>query len=255
MFSTVYESVDVDEKPQTTNNNANEQHPCLRVNATAPNVYDKILLYEFNAVPLTSENESQWYGPWSSLLHRLFPPEQGFQFSLQCDHAKLTGEPGSYFIVKYYGCVTACIQVKPFSHYNHPEKRLAAYTQLHDRLEKFIQNPSSNNANASAIFGLSCSGPQYMIMKANTITGQIHPTLHIIPEELNATTSMIKTAPQKWWNNHILKKEGALNIHRFGEEVRKTLNSPPMPNHPIPIESLPEDYTDLKFSFNENMEG
>ena len=90
------------------------------VRATLP--WDVELQSEFEDVSKNATNESLWYGPWDTVLHRLFRDNEGFQIALQ--HLKMghRGEPEwSVFYLVKAGSIPICvIEVKPLWHLKQP---------------------------------------------------------------------------------------------------------------------------------------
>lgn len=212
-------------------------------------VYDAALVHEFQMVPVTTQDESEWYGPWDSLLHRLFSPRDGFQIAPQHQISNLRGGPEwtVFFLIKHHLHVIACIvEIKPYYHYKSHKLRINAYEQLKDRLEICLEDQIAEHT--SAIYGLSCIGPRFMVMKLNTRTERLQPRL----SEETTAKGIAKVAPKHWWSHQVLKKKGCMHLHRLVEEVKKSLNRnlELVTNEPISFNSLPDDDSDTEISWD-----
>ena len=101
------------------------------VRATLP--WDAKLWSEFEDVPKNATDESLWYGPWDTVLHRLFRDNEGFQIALQ--HLKMgnRGEPewSVFYLVKAGSFPMCIIKVKPLWHLKWPQRCMSGDTPSH----------------------------------------------------------------------------------------------------------------------------
>ena len=108
--------------------------------ATLP--WDAKLWSKFEDVPKNDTDENSWYGPWDTILHRLFRDNEGFQIVLQ--HLKMgcRGEPkwSVFYLVKAWSILMCVIEVKLLWHLKCPQRCIDAYNQVLDCLKEFILN-------------------------------------------------------------------------------------------------------------------
>ena len=143
--------------PPCTDHNPNSQSSTTsRSPPKYPRPWNKKLRSEFDDVPSNATDESLWYGPWDTALHRLFKDHDGFQIAPQHLKSGHCGEPewSVWYLIKS-GAIPVCIvEVKPYFHLKRPKKRIDAYTQVADRLQELITDDPA----ITKLYGVSVIG-------------------------------------------------------------------------------------------------
>ncbi|KAF8577503.1 hypothetical protein K439DRAFT_1622051 [Ramaria rubella] len=104
--------------------------------------WDKKLRIEFEEVPVNAMDESLWYGPWDTAIHRLFKDGEGFQIALQHLRAGHHGEPKwTVFYFIRAGTIPVCvIEIKPYCDLRRPQAHVSAYRQVEECLKVLVIN-------------------------------------------------------------------------------------------------------------------
>jgi hypothetical protein len=88
--------------------------------------WDELTMDSFEAVPLNTSNESEWYGPWNTILGLLFPHHKHFEISAQHLAAGRLAATDyiTFYIVKFTNSRLSVktpvffVEVKPFPNLN-----------------------------------------------------------------------------------------------------------------------------------------
>ena len=206
--------------PPCTDHNPNSQSSTTsRSPPKYPRPWDKKLRSEFDDVPSNATDESLWYGPWDTALHRLFKDHDGFQIAPQHLKSGHRGEPewSVWYLIKS-GVIPVCIvEVKPYFHLKRPKKHIDAYTQVANRLQELITDDPA----ITKLYGISVIGERFLIMTMDTRTASI--TLGLQP--LGPQNDYAEVAPTILWRNQVLKRAGFRRLTEMVENI-KLLCSP-----------------------------
>ena len=196
------------------------------VRATLP--WDAKLQSKFEDVPKNATDESLWYGPWDTILHRLFRDNEGFQIVLQ--HLKMghRGEPEwSVFYLVKAGSIPVCvIKVKPLWHLKRPQRCIDVYNQVLDCLKEFVLDCPP----IPTLYRLSMVGDRFLIMTMLNLTGICSPALKDGPG-----VPLPEVAPGPWWCNQAMKRSGYRRLVRMVTKIKELVcNFPVRPADELP---------------------
>ncbi|KAF8579668.1 hypothetical protein K439DRAFT_1620376 [Ramaria rubella] len=212
-----------------------------------PKPWDKKLRIEFEGVPANATDESLWYGPWDTAIHRLFKDGEGFQIAPQHLRADHRGEPEwtIFYLIKA-GTIPVCVvEIKPYRDLKRPQARVRAYAQVKERLKVLVidDNP------IPTMYGISVIGERFLIMTMMTHTGMITPAINTHP---TADTAMTEIAPAALWRNQVLKNSGYRRLMAMVRNIKEMCKPfPPAVTPEIALISEEEDSDTSSLSFEE----
>ena len=200
--------------PNTSPSSTDPPRPSTDTPIVDPGPWDYKLRSEFEDVANNSTDESEWYGPWDTAIHRLFKDQEGFQVAPQHLNKQFRGKPEwtIFYLIKA-GSIPVCVfEIKPYRHLKGPQKRIDAYYQVAGRLRELLVDEHP----IPTMYGVSVIGERFLIMTINTTTGMITPAL--APDGPEVPLSAI--APLHYWRNQVLKRLGVKRLNEMVTNVK-----------------------------------
>ena len=176
-----------------------------------------------------------WYGPWDTILHRLFRDNKGFQIALEQLKMGHRGEPEwSVFYLVKAGSIPICvIEVKPLWHLKQPQRHINMYNQVLDCLKEFVLDCPP----ILTLYGLSVVGDCFLIMTMLNPTGICSPALKDGPG-----VPLLEVAPGPWWHNQAMKCSRYCRLVGMVTEIKELVcNFPVCPADELPALILEQE--------------
>jgi len=166
---------------------------------------------QFNLVNLFTTEESDFYGPYNTLLFELFPANEHYQVSPQ--FKRITGSMDFIilYIVSKRKVPVFFIEIKTFIALD----KISSRTEADDQMRKIFVEFASGNIPIPKLVGLSAMGTHLSIYELTTENKQLLPA-RIVPD----SRFLIDTAPKAWWNYDILDPIGEAKLREVVEEVK-----------------------------------
>src|ERR1700748_2918527 len=130
------------------------------------------ILEQFDQVPARTIDESEYYGPYNSLLSFLFPVDEGFQVAPKCKGPVYPGSNDfrTIYVVNVNKRPVFFIEIKPRGHLQNMGARGAADEQMRDGFYNLV-----GNLVIPKLFGISAMGTAYSIYEYGKDTTKIFP--------------------------------------------------------------------------------
>lgn len=159
---------------------------------------------QFDLVDRFSTDETEYYGPYNTLLNDLFPHSEHFQV---VHHYKGRVAPGSVdfttmYIVRKRKCPVIFIEIKPFVHLGDISTREKADQQMCDRFTSII----GRNVVISKLYGISTMGSRFSVYAYTRETNILLP-----PSSAPDPMFVTDVAPGRW-NYDLLEENGELKM-------------------------------------------
>jgi len=158
-------------------------------------------------------DESEYYGPYITLLTYLFPHDEHYQVAPQF---KGPITPGAVdftviYIVMKRKVPVFFIQVKPYIHIQKQSTRELADIQMRQRFRDF----SDSNLPIPRLYGISALGTQFSVYEYTVATRVLTPPL--IASDLRIITDV---APEERWNYNLFEIVGEAKFREIVADVR-----------------------------------
>jgi len=167
---------------------------------------------QFDLVDRFTTDETEYYGPYNSLLADLFPHTEHFQI------VPLKGPitPGSInistiYIVRKWKCPVFFIEIKPFPHLDEISTREKADQQMRDQFVTII----GRNLVIPKLYGISAMGTRFSIYEYIQNTNMLLP-----PSIARDAMYVTDVAPANRWKYEILEDDGEKTMRELVEEVK-----------------------------------
>jgi len=176
--------------------------------------WDEFILEQFeSALPLGEHDESQYYGPYTTLLTDLFPKGEHYMVVPQYTRPR---KPESVdfttiFLIQRRRHPVFFVEVKAAGHIHRKSFRAAADQQMRERvdeLEEDIEIP--------ILYGVSAMGTKLCVYKYTKDSRKLEPELI-----LGDTKIVIDTAPRERWDLDVLTDEGARKFRDIIGDVKR----------------------------------
>ncbi|KAF8147892.1 hypothetical protein B0H34DRAFT_680070 [Crassisporium funariophilum] len=172
------------------------------------------ILEQFETVDRFTTDESEYYGPYNTLLTDLFPHTEHYQVTPQY---KGPITPGSIdfttiYIVRKRKCPVFFIEINPFPHIDEISTRSKADQQMRDRYESFI----GRNLFVPKLYGISAMGTRFSVYEYDKDTNALSP-----PSIPRHPTFVTDVAPASRWNYELLEDEGEQKMRELVSEVKR----------------------------------
>jgi hypothetical protein len=157
-----------------------------------------IIKQNFLDIPQNSDGNA-YYGPWNSILFKLFDIDEGFTICPQYPVPARSNHTdfAITFVVERNRAAIFFLEIKPPEFFNSLSARADADNQMRRRLCQLYE-ASPSELHGFSVFGMRCC--RYSLYKTD---GSIEPKS--IPSRPRYITD---TAPKEWWNLDILDRDG-----------------------------------------------
>lgn len=166
---------------------------------------------QFSLVDLFTTDESDFYGPYNTLLFELFPPNEHYQVSPQFKRITGSMDFTVLYIVSKRKVPVFFVEIKTSLALDKVFSRTEADDQMRKRFVEF----ASGSIPTPKLVGLSALGTNFCVYEFTTVDNQLLP-VRIIPDP----RFLIDTAPKAWWNYDILDPTGEAKLREVVEEVK-----------------------------------
>src|SRR5882762_7608301 len=171
------------------------------------------ILEQFQLVNRYTTDESEYYGPYITLLADLFPHTDHYQVAPQF---KGPVAPGSIdftviYIVMKRKVPVLFIKVKLYAHLQDIAKREKADNQMRDRFREL----GSPNLPIPKLYGISAMGTCFSVYEYTKETNRVAPSS--IPRDPDTVNDV---APQARWKYELLEADGEAKFRSIVTEVK-----------------------------------
>jgi len=175
--------------------------------------WDEFILEQFeSAIPLGEYDESQYYGPYNSLLHDLFPAKEHYMVVPQKRPRQLESvDFTTIFLIQRRGHPVFFVEIKATGHIRNDFSRSAADQQMRERVYAL-----RNDIEIPILYGVSAIGTKLCFYKYTKSTRQLEP------KRLNDNdTFVVDTAPRERWDVDVLTDEGERKFRDVIGDVKR----------------------------------
>ncbi|KAG9223504.1 hypothetical protein PLEOSDRAFT_1088304 [Pleurotus ostreatus PC15] len=166
---------------------------------------------QFSLVDLFTTDESDFYGPYNTLLFELFPANEHYQVSPQFKRITGSMDFTVLYIVSKRKVPVFFVEIKTYLALDKVSSRTEADDQMRKRFVEF----ASGSVPTPKLVGLSAMGTHFSIYELTTANNQLLP-VRIIPDP----RFLIDTAPKEQWSYDILDPAGEAKMREIVEEVK-----------------------------------
>jgi hypothetical protein len=168
---------------------------------------------QFDLVDRFTADETEYYGPYTTLLTDIFPHTEHFQIVPQ---SKGPMTPGSIYFTTIYidrkrKRPVFFIEIKPFPHLDNFSTRAKADQQMRDRFVAII----GRNPVIPKLYGISAMGTRFSVYEYSQETNILLP-LSIARDVMYVTD----IAPADRWNYELLEDGGEQKMRGLVAEVK-----------------------------------
>ena len=168
---------------------------------------------QFDLVDRFTADETEYYGPYNTLLTDTFPHAEHFQIVPQY---KGPITPGSIdfttiYIVRKRKSPVFFIEIKPFPHVDDISTREKADQQMRDRFVAII----GRNLVIPKLYGISAMGTRFSVYEYNKETNVLLP-----PSIARDAMYVTDVAPADRWNYELLEDGGEQKMREVVAEVK-----------------------------------
>ncbi|THU94490.1 hypothetical protein K435DRAFT_156921 [Dendrothele bispora CBS 962.96] len=167
---------------------------------------------QFRLVDRNTTDESEYYGPYNTLLTYLFPFDEDYQISPQYKGPVFPGSIDftTLFIVKVEKHPVFFIEIKPYPHLKNIGTRAAADIQMRESIEHLI-----GNLQIPTLYGLSCMGTRFAVYEYTAETRILEP--EAIPRDRRLINDV---APETRWEYEMLETSGETRMKEIVQAVK-----------------------------------
>lgn len=166
---------------------------------------------QFSLVDIFATEESDFYGPYNTLLFELFPASENYQVSPR--FKRITGSMD--FIVLYIVSLRKVpvffVEIKTYIALDKLSSRIEADDQMRNLFVDF----SSGSIPTPKLIGLSAMGTHFSVYEYTPATKELIP-VRIMPDP----RFIIDTAPKAQWGHNILDPAGEAKLREIVAEVK-----------------------------------
>jgi hypothetical protein len=175
--------------------------------------WENTIREQFDLVDCFTTDETEYYGPYNTLLTDIFPHSEHFQIVPQY---KGPITPGSIdfttiYIVRKRKCPVFFIEIKPFPHPDDISTREKADQQMRDRFVTII----GRNLVIPKLYGISAMGTRFSVYEYKKETNILLP-----PTIARDTMYVTDVAPAERWNYELLEDVGEQKMRELVAEVK-----------------------------------
>lgn len=173
--------------------------------------WPEFVVRQFKLVNQFTTDESEYYGPFNTLLTTVFPPHDNYQVSPK--NKRITGSIDSsvIYIVMKRKVPILFVEIKTYQAFDRASLRKEADEQIRDRFLDF-----TGNVAIPTLYGISAFGTRFSVYEYTSETRSLTP-YRIPPHPLILTD----TAPQERWNYDVMESEGEARFMEIVTEIKK----------------------------------
>lgn len=170
------------------------------------------VIEQFELVNHLTTDESEYYGPFNTLLGEVFPPSQHFQIAPQF---KGPITPGSVdfttiYIVRKRKLPVMFIEIKTFINLDDMSTREQADNQMRDHFYRL-----AGSIKIPILYGISAMGTRFCVYEYNKKTGALSPAAI-----LRDPTFLLDVAPAVRWAHDLMEPAGEQVFKDIGDRIK-----------------------------------
>jgi hypothetical protein len=166
---------------------------------------------QFSLVDRFTTDESDFYGPYNTLLFELFPPQEHYQVSPQFKRITGSVDYTILYIVRKRKVPVIFLEIRTSLALD----KISSRTEADDQMRKRFVEFASSSIPTPKLVGLSALGTHFCVYEYTTANKQLLPVRIIHDPQF-----LIDRAPQVWWNHDILDPAGEIKLREVVEEVK-----------------------------------
>lgn len=155
-------------------------------------------------------DETEYYGPFNTLLSSFFPSTEKYQVAPQLESIK----GSTYFTVFYIKkgkFPIFLLEIKTYLAFDQDSSRKEADDQMRDRFLEFASHLA-----LPKLYGISALGTHFSVYKYHPQTRRLTPR-RILPHP----DIFNDIAPQERWNYDVMEPEGEAKLKQLVSEIKK----------------------------------
>lgn len=174
--------------------------------------WDATILEQFRLISRVSADESQYYGPYITLLTNLFPHTEHYQLSLG-PAAPRSIDLTIVHIIPQVGLMTPVlpIEIQPHTHLHDLAMREKADNRMRDRFREL----NCPDHPLRKIYGISVMGTRFAVYEYMRVTNRIAPPS--IPRDPDIVNDV---APKARWEYDLLDPDGGAKFRSIVAKVK-----------------------------------
>lgn len=174
---------------------------------------DYILEQFESALPLGEHDESQYYGPYTTLLTKFFPAKEHYMVVPQYKRPRQLESVDftTIFLIQRRRHPVFFVEIKPAGHIHNDSSRAAADQQMRERVYAL-----RNDIEIPILYGVSAIGTKLCFYKYTKDSRKLEPELI-----LGDTQIVIDTAPKERWDVDLLTIEGERKFRDVIGDVKR----------------------------------
>jgi len=163
------------------------------------------IIEQFELIDRFTKDETEYYGPYNTLLHDLFPYEEHFQVIPQFKGSIIPGsiDFSTIFIVRKRKCPVFFIGIKPFTHLDTLSTREKADTQMRQTFFSLV----NRNLVIPKLYGVGAMGTCLAIYEYSKESNRLTP--RTIVRDPKYVTDV---APADRWTHELLEPAGEVKL-------------------------------------------
>ena len=176
--------------------------------------WDEFILEQFeSALPLGEHDESQYYGPYATLLFKLFPANEHYMLVPQYKRPRQLESVDftTIFLIQRRRHPVFFVEIKPAGHIHKDSSRGYADRQMRERADDL-----KDDIEIPILYGVSAIGTKLCVYKYTKDSRQLEPELI-----LGDTKIVIDTAPRERWDLDVLTDEGERKFRDLIGDVKR----------------------------------
>ncbi|KDR72356.1 hypothetical protein GALMADRAFT_102070 [Galerina marginata CBS 339.88] len=166
---------------------------------------------QFEIVDLYTSEESEFYGPFNSLLADLFPSSEHYQVSPQAKRIDESLDFTFQYIVRRRLIPVFFLEIKTFRSLTLLSARGSADNEMRRSFREF----ASGTTPIPTLYGLSAFGPQFCVYVFQSDTRRIDP-----PAIARDLVVINDTAPADRWAYNLLEPTGEAKLREIVNAVK-----------------------------------
>src|SRR5882724_9155469 len=165
------------------------------------------IIDQFNAVDPNTTVESEWYGPYNTLLVHIFKYEDGFSVHLQYSlfESRESIDFTMIYIVERKCHPVFILEIKPHPNIVDKSRHIGADRQIHEHFDKLADDLVIPQLHAVSLMGMTFA--TYILENATSL---VMPQKNIIRDLI----------PQSWWQYEILEATGNAKFLEIVKDVK-----------------------------------
>jgi len=173
--------------------------------------YSADVTEQFEIVDLFTSEESDFYGPFNTLLFELFPANEHYQIAPRFKRVHGSLDCSIQFIIRRRRVPIFFVEIKTFRSLKELSARASADRQMRDRYLEF----ASGSISIPTLYGLSAFGPQFSVYTYDPASKNLTP--HEIPHDPRRLND---EAPEDRWAYNLLEEAGEAKLREIVAHVK-----------------------------------